>query len=108
MTGTDLSSAYVFPGFSLHHELELLVQAGFTPLEALRAATRNPAIFLGELGSSGTIEIGKTADLVLLDANPLEDIRNTQRIRAVILHGKYFSRSDLDDLLAAAENAAKR
>jgi hypothetical protein len=108
MTGTDLSGAYVFPGFSVHHELELFVQAGFTPLEALQAATRNPAIYLGELSSSGTIEKGKIANLVLLDANPLVDIRNTQRIQAVFLNGKYLSRSDLDHLLAKAEAAAKK
>jgi hypothetical protein len=108
MTGTDLSGAYVFPGFSLHHELELLVEAGLTPLEALQAATRNPAIFLGELKSSGTIERGKIANLILLDANPLTDIRNTQRIRSVFLNGKYLSRTDLDKLLASAEAAAKK
>jgi len=108
MTGTDLSGAFVFPGFSLHHELELFVDAGFTPMEALQAATRNPAIFLGESKSLGTIEPGKIATLILLDANPLADIRNTRRIRAVFLNGKYLSRSDLDHRLAAAEAAAKR
>ncbi|MGZ8844657.1 MAG: amidohydrolase family protein [Pyrinomonadaceae bacterium] len=108
MTGTDLSGAFVFPGFSLHQELELLVQSGFTPLEALQAATRNPAVFLGELNSSGTVEKGKTANLVLLDANPLADIRNSQRIRAVVLNGKYLSKNDLDRLLRDAEAAAKK
>ena len=108
MTGTDLSGAYVFPGFSLHHELELFVQAGFTPMEALQTATRNPAIYLGELRTSGTIQQGKMANLVLLDANPLADIRNTRRIRAVFLNGKYLAREDLDRLLAQAEAAAKR
>ena len=108
MTGTDLSGAYVLPGFGLHHEIELLVQAGFTPMEALQAATRNPAIFLGELSSLGTIETGKIADLILLDDNPLVDIRNTRRIRAVILKGRYLSRNDLDQLLAKAEAAAKK
>lgn len=108
MTGTDLGGAYTFPGFSLHQELELLVQAGFTALEALQAATRNPAIFLGELTSSGTIEKGKGANLILLDANPLADIRNSQRIRAVFLNGKYLSRNDLDRLLGEAEASAKK
>src|SRR6266699_6229980 len=71
VAGTDLGTAYIYPGFSLHDELTLFVEAGFTPLEALRAATRNPAEFLGLLDSLGTVEKGKIADLVLLNANPL-------------------------------------
>jgi hypothetical protein len=89
MTGTDLGIPYTFAGFSLHDELGLFVQAGLTPMEALQAATRNPAVFLDELSSQGTIERRKIANLVLLDANPLEDIRNTERISAVVLNGKY-------------------
>ncbi|MFB3127758.1 MAG: amidohydrolase family protein, partial [Candidatus Acidiferrales bacterium] len=73
MAGTDVPNPYCFPGFSLHEELALLGQAGFTPMEALQAATRNPAEFLGKLGELGTIEEGKIADLVVLDADPLED-----------------------------------
>src|SRR5205085_10375306 len=80
LAGTDILNSYVFPGFSLHDELVLLVQAGLTPLEALRAATINPAEFLSLSDSLGTVERGKTADLVLLEANPLENISNTQRI----------------------------
>lgn len=106
MAGTDLSGAFVFPGFSLHHELELLVQAGFTPMEALQTATRNPAVFLGELNSQGTIEKGKLANLVLLDSNPLVDIRNTGTINAVLLNGRFFSREDLNNLLRGAAAAA--
>ena len=108
MTGTDLSGAYVFPGFSLHHELELFVQAGFSPIEALQAATRNPAIFLGELNSQGTVEKGKLANLVLLDRNPLANIRNIQSIAAVVLNGKYLSRQYLNRLLADAAQSAQR
>jgi len=108
MTGTDLSGAYVFPGFSLHHELALFVQAGFTPMEALQAATRNPAIFLGELSSQGTVERGKIADLVLLESDPLENIRNTQQINAVIVNGRYFSKGSLRKMLADVEAAAKK
>jgi len=107
MTGTDLGAAYVFPGFSLHHELELLVRAGFSPMEALQAATRNPAMFLGELSSQGTIEKGKLADLVLLDANPLSDIRNTRKVDAVVLSGRFLPRRKLDQLLRDAARAAK-
>ena len=108
MTGTDLSGAYVFAGFSVHHEMELLVQAGFTPLEALQAATRNPALFLGEENVEGTVEPGKAANLVLLDADPLKDIRNTQRIDAVVLNGTYLPKAKLHSLLAEAETSAKK
>jgi imidazolonepropionase-like amidohydrolase len=108
LAGTDLSGAFVFPGFSLHHELELLVQAGFTPMEALQTATRNPAVFLGELNSLGTVKKGKLANLVLLDSNPLVDIRNTATINAVVLNGRFFSRADLNDLLHGAAVAARQ
>src|SRR5690349_1348830 len=79
LAGTDTGNPFCFPGFSLHDELALLVIAGLTPVEALRAATINPAKFLGIEDKAGTIAPGKLADLVLLDANPLTDIRNTQR-----------------------------
>jgi imidazolonepropionase-like amidohydrolase len=108
MAGTDLSNAYVFAGFSLHDELALFVQAGFTPLEALQTATRNPPLFLGESKSLGTVERGKFADLVLLEANPLADIRNSSRINAVILNGRYLAKDELQRMLAAAEAAAQK
>jgi hypothetical protein len=107
LAGTDVSGAYVFPGFSLHHELELYVQAGFSPLEALQAATRNPAVFLGESSSRGTVEPGKIADLVLLAGNPLTDIRNTQTIEAVVLSGRYLPKAALAKMLRGVEAAAK-
>jgi imidazolonepropionase-like amidohydrolase len=106
MAGTDTTAPFVFPGSGLHEELALLVQAGLTPMQALQAATRNPAEFLGKLQSQGTIERGKFADLLLLDANPLAGIHNTQKIRVVILRGKLLDRNDLDGLLAAAEKFA--
>src|SRR5436190_4963954 len=84
LAGTDMPQAFVYPGFSLHRELELLVRSGLTPLEALRAATYNPAQYFGALDSLGTVGQGKVADLLLLDANPLSDIRNTRRISTVI------------------------
>ena len=109
MAGTDASDeTNVFPGFSLHDELALLVEAGLEPLEAIQAASSTPANFLGHADSLGTIEVGKLADLLLLDADPLKDIRNTQRIAAVIFNGELLDRDDLDALLAAAEAAAKR
>jgi hypothetical protein len=109
MAGTDVSNAYIYGGFSLHDELALFVKAGLTPMEALQTATRNPAKFLGMLDSLGTIEKGKFADLVLLEANPLENISNTQRINAVIVNGRYLSKETLQKMLADAEaNASKR
>jgi imidazolonepropionase-like amidohydrolase len=108
LAGTDTPpGVYVFPGFSLHEELQRFVASGFTPLEALQTATLNPAKFLGMDDRLGTIEKGKLADMVLLDANPLDDIRNTQKIAAVTVNGRYLSRADLDKMLAGAEGAAK-
>lgn len=104
LAGTDWSGSLkekgVLPGGSLHDELTLLVEAGFTPLEVLRAATLNPALFFGLSDSLGTIEAGKLADLVLLDANPLQDMRNTKRIVAVVSEGRLLDRRTLDDMLA--------
>jgi imidazolonepropionase-like amidohydrolase len=107
MAGTDTTAPYVFPGSSLHEELALLVQAGLTPMQALQAATRRPAEFLGKLQTQGTIETGKIADLLLLDANPLEDIHYTQKIRAVVLRGKLLDRNVLDEILVKEESFAK-
>jgi imidazolonepropionase-like amidohydrolase len=89
------------PGFCLHDELARLVRAGFSPAEALRTATLNPAIFLGREASQGVIEVGKEADLVLLDADPLLDIRNTRRIAAVIHDGRLLTRNAIAELLEA-------
>jgi imidazolonepropionase-like amidohydrolase len=103
LAGTD-SSAFLErqgdpPGASLHEELALLVDSGFTPVEALRAATLNPAVFLGLSATLGTVEAGKTADLVLLDANPLGEIRNTETLAAVISKGRYLDRHMLDRMI---------
>ena len=106
LAGTDSAAPYVVPGFSLHEELALLVKAGLTPMEALQAATRNPAEFLGHLDSQGTVAVGKNADLVLLDSNPLDSIHNTQEIRAVFVRGKLLNRAVLDQLLTNAEKFA--
>ena len=104
LAGTDTAAGVdVLPGFSLHRELERFVAAGFTPMEALQTATINPAKFLNKLADFGTVEKGKVADLVLLDANPLDDIRNTQKIEAVIASGRYFSRANLDSMLNEVE-----
>ena len=107
LAGTDASDeAYVFAGFSLHDELAFFVEAGMTPLEALRTATAVPARALGLEETAGTVEVGKRADLVLLDADPLRDIRNTRRIRAVVLDGRIFDRAALDALLEHVERLA--
>jgi imidazolonepropionase-like amidohydrolase len=109
LAGTDAGGIRdVVPGFSLHDELLLLVQAGLSPMEALRTATINPAKFLNMQDRLGAIEQGKLADLVLLNANPLEDIGNTRKINAVVTNGKFFDRKALDVLLAQVEAAANR
>src|SRR6266568_38091 len=91
LAGSDSLDPYVFPGESLHRELELLVKAGLSPMEALQAATINPAQFFGLQNDLGTIEVGKKADLVLLEADPLEDISNTRKIAAIIQGGRYLT-----------------
>lgn len=106
LAGTDLGNPWIFAGFSLHDELELFVQGGLTPLQALRTATIHPARYLGLDAAMGTVERGKVADLVLLDANPLERITNTKRIDAVIVNGRFLSRTELDEMLADARKVA--
>jgi imidazolonepropionase-like amidohydrolase len=106
LVGSDSLDPFVFPGESLHRELAELVQAGFTPLEAIQAATRGAAQFLGREKDFGTVETGRLADLVLLEANPLENIANTRKILAVIRNGKYLDRAALDAMLAQAKSAA--
>ena len=101
MAGTDTGDPYTFPGYDLHRELQLLVKAGLTPLQALRAATVVPAEFLNADQSLGTVGQGKMADMVLLDADPLKDIRNTQKISAIVVGGKYLSKTKLDAMLTA-------
>jgi imidazolonepropionase-like amidohydrolase len=106
LAGTDSPAPYVFPGSGLHDELQLLVQAGLTPREALQSSTKRPAEFLHIAKDSGTVEKGKLADLVLLDANPLDEIANTRKIHAVFLRGKLLDRAALDQLLAKVQQFA--
>ena len=102
MTGSDFgANPLLFPGWGVHDEMALLVRAGLTPMEAIQAATRNPAIFLRLDKSVGTIEKNKLADMVLLGANPLEDINNTRKIAAVFFQGRMFDRPELNRMLAA-------
>jgi imidazolonepropionase-like amidohydrolase len=106
LAGTDTAAPFVYPGFSLHEELALLVHAGLTPMQALEAATSRAAEFMGKSATQGTIEKGKVADLVLLDADPLADIHNTSRIRAVVIRGRLLDRAALDELLSSVEKFA--
>jgi hypothetical protein len=107
MLGTDAGDSFVVPGASVHEELGELVKGGLTPAEALRAATLSGATFLGRTAEFGSVEAGRVADLVLLDANPLADIANTQRIRAVIRGGRVFARAALDSMLASVESTIR-
>jgi imidazolonepropionase-like amidohydrolase len=104
-TGSDVAVVNIFPGSSLHDEIAYFVsELGMTPVEALACATRKPAAFLN-LTDTGTIEAGKIADLLVLDANPLDDIRHTRRIATVVLRGQRFDRGKLDALLESVRHA---
>jgi imidazolonepropionase-like amidohydrolase len=107
LAGSDTTNLMTFPGFDLHLELSLLVAAGLKPLEALQTATINPARFFGITGMQGTVAPGNVADLVVLDANPLADIRNSTKIRAVVVNGRLLDRSELDKLLTRVEAVAR-
>jgi imidazolonepropionase-like amidohydrolase len=106
LAGSDSLDRFDFVGASLHQELQMLVQAGLTPLEALQTATLNPRDFLGRT-DIGTVAIGGRADLVLLDSDPTKDISSTEQVRGVVVAGRYFSREDLDSMLAKARAAAQ-
>jgi imidazolonepropionase-like amidohydrolase len=106
LAGTDFPNPYCFPGFGLHEELQWMVKAGLTPAEALQTATINPARYFGIEQRTGSIAEGKTANLVILEANPLLDISNTQKIGTVILRGKVLHRAALQALLDKARKIA--
>lgn len=106
LAGTDAVTPGLFPGFSLHEELELLVQAGLSPLRAIQTATVEPARFLGREERAGTIQPGRYADLVVLNADPLDDIRNTRDIHAVVIDGRWVGPQERIGLFAAASKAA--
>ena len=97
--GTDTPIGYAIPGYSLHSELELLVEAGLSPREALRSATLRPAAFFGLDDRMGTVEVGRLADLVLLGADPLADISNTRTVEAVVSRGELLTREELEELV---------
>jgi imidazolonepropionase-like amidohydrolase len=91
LLGTDAPMLCTVPGFSVHQELQNFVDAGLTPFDALKTATLNPAIFWNQLDERGTVSVGKEADLLLLRANPLDDIRATQEIIGVMVNGEWFA-----------------
>ena len=108
MAGTDAGNPECFPGFGLHDELALLLDADLSPLGVLQSANRNAAEFMGQLDRRGTIQAGKSADLVLLERDPLADIHNTRSVDAVVFRGRVIERSALDELFTLAETAAGR
>ncbi len=99
LLGSDAPQIFNVPGFSTHRELESLVAAGLTPYQALETGTRNVAVFFGTLPKTGTVEAGKQADLILLDANPLADIRNTTRQSGVMLRGRWLPKAQIESRL---------
>ena len=107
LAGTDVAIAWMVPGVALHDELSALVEAGLTPLEVLRTATLNPARYFNKPREFGAVAPGMVADLVLIDGDPLADIRNARRISAVVANGRYLDRATLDAMLATAERLAR-
>lgn len=107
LAGTDVGVNWTVPGFSLHDELAAFVEAGLTPLEALRTATLNPARYFEKTGEFGSVAKGLAADLVLLDGDPLADIRNSRRISAVVAKGRYLNRNALDAMLVTVERLVR-
>jgi hypothetical protein len=106
LAGTDLSVPYTCPGSSVHDEMKLFVTAGLTPLQALQAAITHPVHYFGLEQSMGSVTKGKLAELVLLEENPMLEIGNTERIAAVITHGRLLQKQDLDALMLQGEHAA--
>lgn len=101
LLGSDAPQVWNVPGISAHQELHAIVAAGLTPYEALETGTRNVATYFGVLDRAGTVETGKWADLILIDANPLVTIENTRRLAGVMIRGRWLPRDELDDRLAA-------
>jgi len=101
LLGTDAPQVFSVPGFSIHREMAMMVEAGMTPFEVLQSGTRNVATYFGTSAESGTVEIGKRADLILLDANPLASAANVQRRAGVMVHGRWLPESEIQRGLAA-------
>jgi imidazolonepropionase-like amidohydrolase len=97
--GTDSPQSFSVPGFSIHHEMPIMVACGFTPFEVLQSGTRAPAEYFGELGEFGTVEVGKRADLILLEANPLKDVANVSRRVGVMVRGRWLPEAEIQERL---------
>jgi imidazolonepropionase-like amidohydrolase len=95
MTGSDSIIPGLVPGFSLHREFKELVEIGLTPFEALRTSTTRPFEYLGEIDKAGTIEVGKQSDMVLVDANPLEDITGASKVSGVLMRGRWIGSDEI-------------
>jgi imidazolonepropionase-like amidohydrolase len=104
LAGTDCTNPNTYPGFSLPDELELFVECGLSPADALRTATVNPAKFFGEEKLAGSVEVGKRADLLLLDADPLEKVGNVRKVAGVVANGRYLPADELKKMLAEVES----
>jgi imidazolonepropionase-like amidohydrolase len=107
LTGTDFGGQWIVSGFSLHHEFDLLAQAGVSALRVLQMTTLDPARFLQREAVMGTVERGRNADLVLLEADPTKDVANLHRISAVVRAGRYLSRADLDAIESRAQDSLR-
>jgi imidazolonepropionase-like amidohydrolase len=99
--GSDAPQFFNVPGFSIHHEMAMMVASGLTPFEVLVTGTRNPAIYFGTPEEFGTVEVGRRADLILLEANPLEDIGNVKRRAGVMVRGRWQPESAIQERLEA-------
>ena len=106
LVGTDAPHPFVLPGFSVHEELSNFVSTGMSPYEALKAATVDVAEFMGVRGEFGVVKRGARADLILLEGNPLDDVRNTSRISGVMVRGHWLSRGALHRGLGARQPSA--
>lgn len=107
LLGSDAPQVFQVPGFSVHDELRLLVESGLSPYEALVTGTRNVAVFFGDEAEYGTVEEGKVADLVLLEANPLEDVTATREIRGVMVRGRWLPRAEIRERLEAMADGSE-
>ena len=108
LAGSDMTGIYCIPGFSLHQEFREFAKAGLSPLEILQMTTLNGAEFLNREATMGSVEEGKKADLVLLDANPIESVENLEKIHAVFLKGRYFPKAQLEKMKSDVEDYYKK
>jgi predicted amidohydrolase YtcJ len=106
--GSDAPQFFNVPGFSIHPEMEMMVAAGLTPYEVLVTGTRNPAVYFGTPEEFGTVQVGRRADLILLEANPLEDIGNVRRRAGVMVRGRWLPESEIQQRLDAIAEEVRR